>query len=208
MTSPYPDEQRHLDEAYATLDDKLVQTSAALDGTDRSHISHAQNRLENEAMQQELASRLGALEAAERRLCFGRLDRTDGESLYVGRIGLRDMDSQILQIDWRAPAAAPFYQASSSNPLGVARRRHITSEQRQVTALYDDVFDYDLVDEASLAGDSVLLAALNRKRTGKMGDIVETIQAEQDAIIRSEAPGNTAALPNHAKARATPPRSE
>ena len=130
-------------------------------------------------------NRIDALEAAERRLCFGRLDLTDGGHLYIGRTGLTDGENRI-QIDWRAPAASPYYQASARNPLGLQRRRHISTTGRRVTGVHDDVFDFDSIDEDQLTGDSRLFAALNRERTGRMGEIVETIQAEQDRIVRSE----------------------
>ena len=182
-------EQAALDTAYGALDAKLTSTRERLQVLGEQRTSHAQSRLENEALTETLAQRLAALAAAERRLCFGRLDLESGEQRYIGRIGLTDDDLQRLQLDWRAPAAAPFYQASPTNPMGVSRRRHITTDDRRVTALYDDVFDFDGVDASTLAGDSVLLAALNRARTGKMGEIVETIQAEQDAVGRSDTPG-------------------
>lgn len=185
----FPVEQQHLDAAYAVLDAKICEAERLLGGAAEVRTSHAQIRLESEAMQQQFLSRLSSLSAAQRRLCFGRLDLADGEQRYIGRVGLTDDDRQILQIDWRAPAAAPYYQASPRDPLGVNRRRHLSTDGRRVVGVHDDVFDFDAVDTDSLAGDSVLLAALNRARTGKMGDIVETIQAEQDAIIRSEAAG-------------------
>lgn len=189
MSSPYPDEQRHLDRAYNTLDAKVTASQKMLGGAAGIRTSHAQSRLESEAMQQQFINRLDALEAAERRLCFGRLDRVEGDHLYIGRVGLTDEDKQIIQIDWRAPAAAPYYQASPHDPQGLTRRRHISTEHRTVVGVHDDVFDYDAFAESDLAGDSVLLAALNKERTGKMGDIVETIQAEQDKIIRSDSSG-------------------
>jgi DNA helicase IV len=185
----FPVEQQHLDAAYAVLDAKIAEAERLLGGAAAVRTSHAQIRLESEAMQQQFLSRLSSLSAAERRLCFGRLDLADGEQRYIGRVGLTDDDRHILQIDWRAPAAAPYYQASPRDPLGVNRRRHLATDGRRVVGVHDDVFDFDAVDTDSLAGDSVLLAALNRARTGKMGDIVETIQAEQDAIIRSDAAG-------------------
>ena len=191
-TPPAPEfsvEQQHLDRAYAVLDDKLTAARRHLVDAASVRTSHAQSRLESEAMQQQFLSRVVALTAAERRLCFGRIDLEAGGERYVGRIGLADDDQNILQIDWRAPAAAPYYQASPRAPHGVVRRRHLSTDGRRVIAVHDDVFDFDAVETDSIAGDSVLLAALNRARTGKMGDIVETIQAEQDAIIRSDASG-------------------
>src|SRR5450830_1547939 len=139
--------------------------------------------------------RLAQLEAVEDRLCFGRLDLTDGELRYIGRIGLTDTEHVPILTDWRAPAAQAFYRATAAQPDGVVRRRHLLTRGRAVIGLEDEVLDLegldrnDAVDIAHLSGEGALFAALNEHRTGHMGDIVATIQAEQDAIIRSELAG-------------------
>ena len=188
MNSQGP-EQEQLDLAYAALDERIRSARERMTEAAHRRTNHAQSRLENEALIDLYSNRVATLSAAERRLCFGRLDLEGGDQLYIGRTGLSDDEQQIIQIDWRATAAAPYYQANARNPLGVIRRRHISTEQRKVTGLTDDVFDYEAVEEGSLEGDSVLFAALNRERTGKMHEIVETIQAEQDVIVRSTHPG-------------------
>lgn len=149
---------------------------------------------EQDAFVRLYTERLGSLTAAEHRLCFGRLDLIDGASRYIGRIGLTDDDQQQLLTDWRAPAAEAFYQATSADPRDVVRRRHIMTEGRNVTALEDDVLNLDALGEGSIAeedvqGGGVLMAALARKRTGRMHDIVSTLQAEQDAIVRAPMQG-------------------
>jgi DNA helicase IV len=190
---PHPDlehEQAHLDLAYTRLDAlrALARTrleSAMRQGNEGTH----QNRSERDSFTSLYTDRLAALDAVESRLVFGRTDTEDG-STWIGRIGLTTEAQQVLQIDWRAPAAAPFYQATAARPLGVRRRRHITTEGRSVSALSDEVLDPELAaTEASDSSDSALLAALGAARTGRMGDIVATIQAEQDRIIRSSAKG-------------------
>jgi DNA helicase IV len=150
---------------------------------------------EREAAVQLHTERLVALDAADSGLCFGRLDRHDVDvPRYVGRIGLsnEDGDDEPLLIDWRAPAAQPFYTATPLHDLGVRRRRHIRTRGRTVVSIADETLD--LTDPAAaerpgLAGETVLLAALNATRTGRMTDIVRTIQAEQDRIIRADARG-------------------
>ena len=139
--------------------------------------------------------RLVALDAAESGLCFGRLDRRDVDvPRYIGRIGLlaEDGDEEPLLVDWRAPAAQPFYTATPLHDLGVRRRRHIRTRGRTVVGIADETLDLDdprrRRSGPALAGESVLLAALNATRTGRMTDIVRTIQAEQDRIIRADAP--------------------
>ena len=129
------------------------------------------------------------LEAAERNLCFGRLDFEDGERVYIGRLGLRGADHELVLADWRAPASRPFYQATPVERYGVTRRRHLRTVSRRVVGLDDDVLDLDAVDETRLAGEAALLASLRHGRTGRMGDIVATIQADQDRIIREDLKG-------------------
>src|SRR5512132_211906 len=138
------------------------------------------------------SSRLAQLAAAEDGLCFGRLDRADGSHLYIGRLGLLDDDREPLLVDWRAPAAQPFYRATWAAPAGVVRRRHLRTRGRTVLGIEDDVLDPESLSEAEregLTGEAALLAALTASRTGRMQDIVATIQAEQDRIIRSDLPG-------------------
>ncbi len=125
-------------------------------------------------------------------LCFGRLDFTGGERLHVGRIGLTDDRHDTLLVDWRAPAAEPFYRATPAEPYGVTRRRHLRTRGRDVLDVEDDVFDVEGLTDAdreTLGGGGALLAALNASRTGRMRDIVATIQAEQDRVIRAEPSG-------------------
>ena len=133
------------------------------------------------------SDRVTALTAARSGLCFGRLDHTDASTSYIGRIGLTDpADGESALIDWRAPAARPFYCATLATPLGVTRRRHFqlagTAPDERVTDFHDDVLDRDT--DSGSASDPALLAALKAPRGSTMRDIVTTIQAEQDAIIR------------------------
>ena len=129
------------------------------------------------------------LDAAERNLCFGRLDFDDGERLYVGRLGLRSGAHELLLIDWRARASRPFYRATPLQRYGLTTRRHLHTMGRRVIGLDDDVLDLDAIDESRLVGEAALLASLRRGRTGRMGDIVATIQADQDRIIREDPQG-------------------
>ncbi|MDQ1549902.1 MAG: hypothetical protein QOD27_1560, partial [Microbacteriaceae bacterium] len=128
-------------------------------------------------------------------LAFGRLELVaDGDEptqRYIGRIGLRDDDLQPILLDWRVPQASAFYQATAATPLGARARRHLISKGRDIIRVEDDIFDAELLegDAASLQGEGALLAALTAQRTGRMSDIVATIQAEQDRIIRSEMGG-------------------
>jgi len=146
-------------------------------------------RWERDVSEFRWSERAGALRAARYGLCFGRLDHTDGGPTYVGRIGLTDpADGESALIDWRAPAARPFYCATPVTPLGVTRRRHFrlagTAPDERVDTFHDDVLDGTLAHRTEAASDPALLAALKAPRGSTMRDIVTTIQAEQDDIIR------------------------
>ncbi|MEV0260255.1 UvrD-helicase domain-containing protein [Streptomyces sp. NPDC050617] len=149
-----------------------------------------QARLEREVLVAERSGLLAAFNAGESGLCFGRLAFRDGRDHHIGRIGMRrdDADRTPLVVDWRADIARPFYLATGHTPMGLRRRRHITTAGRQVTALHDELMDLTDTVRTGHEGsdaDAVLLASLDAARTGRMHDIVQTIQAEQDRIIRA-----------------------
>ncbi|RKS68577.1 DNA helicase IV [Motilibacter peucedani] len=186
-------EQAYVAGLYARLDELRERTARALDDVRRQDTSGThQNRSERDAFASLHTDRLAQLWAVENGLCFGRLDRVEGDRLYVGRLGLSDDALDQLQVDWRTPAAQAFYRATAANPEGVVRRRHISTRGRSVTGVDDEVLDLDSLsdeDRETLNGEAALLAALSASRTGRMGDIVATIQAEQDRIIRDELDG-------------------
>jgi DNA helicase IV len=187
-------EQRVVDVLYARLDALRDEAGERLLDVRRSGPSGSpQNRSERDAFATLYEDRIAQLDAVEDRLCFGRLDLVAGDRLYVGRIGLSDAEHAPLLTDWRAPAARAFYSATAANPSGVIKRRHLTTQGRVVTAVEDDVLDVEALDDSgmgeTLAGEGALLAALGARRTGRMGDIVATIQAEQDAVIRAPLTG-------------------
>ncbi|MCW2876700.1 MAG: helicase [Sphaerisporangium sp.] len=151
-----------------------------------------QARFERDVFAGEHARRIAQLWGVERGLCFGRIDDTDSDTYYIGRIGLRDAGNDLVLIDWRAPAARPFYTATPSDPGPLVRRRHLHTRGRTVVDLDDEVFDLARMSEPDrrmLVGEAALMAALRRGRTGRMGDVVATIQTEQDQVIRSGLPG-------------------
>lgn len=184
-------EQSYVTTVYDRLDALRRQTRRRLDEVRRSGSSGThQNRSERDAFATLYEDRLALLESVEERLIFGRLDLADGDMRYIGRVGLSDADHHPLLTDWRAPAARAFYQATAAHPQGVTLRRHIQTRGRTVIGVEDDVLDIDAVSDVStLTGEGALFAALGEHRTGRMGDIVATIQAEQDAIIRSDVDG-------------------
>lgn len=185
-------ERAYVGQLYQRLDQLREATESKLRSTRKNQsVGNHQNRSERDAYASFYENRLAQYNAVDHRLAFGRLDMDDDAVRYVGRIGLATEEHERLLIDWRAPEAGTFYQATAFNRQGVRRRRHLMLERREVTGFEDDVLDSAMLDDedASLHGEGALLAALNRKRTGRMGDIVATIQAEQDAIIRADLAG-------------------
>jgi DNA helicase IV len=150
-------------------------------------------------------NRLEQLEIGSEALVFGRIDRRreDGlpaglgptartESFHIGRLAVSDEDHEPLVVDWRAPVAEPFYRATGAHPMGLLRRRHLLLDGRQIVDLEDELFDPEGGDSGvslGLAGPQTLVATLERARTGRMRDIVATVQREQDEIIRAPLPG-------------------
>lgn len=181
-------EQRFVDSAYTRLDDARRGYRASQRDVHASHgVGNAQGWTEREAIAAHLGSLAARLEQVEDRLVFGRLDDEDAATRYIGRTSLSREDGSPLLIDWRAPAAMPFYRATPLDPLGVARRRHITTRRRRVVALEDELLDADSARSQGLElqGEGALMSALGQARGGRMGDIVATIQAEQDQVVRA-----------------------
>jgi DNA helicase IV len=186
-------EQAYLDAAYARLESmrRAARRVREAYADVRSGGTH-QARLERDIAYDITQRRLADLDIGEAPLCFGRLDLETDDPYYIGRLAVEDADHTPLVIDWRAPVAEPFYRATAIAPMGVVRRRHfITRHGREIAALDDEVFDRHATESAGLhvSGEGALLGALERDRTGRMGDIVATIQGEQDEAIRAELPG-------------------
>ena len=131
------------------------------------------------------ARRLAALDIGDAPVAFGRIDRNDGDRFHIGRLAVFDEEGDPLVVDWRAPVAEPFYRATPADPLGVVRRRHFLFRARRLAGIEDELLDREASGDLVLVGEAALLAGLERGRTGRMGDIVATIQAEQDAVIRA-----------------------
>jgi len=183
---------------YERLDQLRAETEERLSRVRRDSVgSNHQARSERDAFARLYEDQLTQLRDVDARLVFGRLlleEPVDGsDHRYIGRIGLRDDDQRSLLVDWRAQQAGAFYQATASERMGVRARRHLTMSGRQVTRIDDEVFDEALLDGDGagerVQGEGALLAALTAQRTGRMHDIVATIQAEQDRIIRSDLRG-------------------
>ena len=160
-----------------------------------------QARYEREIIWDSISTRLSALDIGDASLVFGRLDwagdrggeqgdEQGGDQLYVGRVAVWDDDQEPVTIDWRAPAAEAFYRATGSNAMGLSRRRHFVTRGRELLGVEDEYFGQSNGrGRLPLVGEATLRAGLEAGRTGRLADAAATIQAEQDAIIRSPLPG-------------------
>jgi DNA helicase IV len=170
-------EQAHLDHAHRCLDAMRQRTETALS------ISGGATAVDTEVATYHLRKRAASFDGRAP-LSFGRLDTDDGERFHVGRRHVEDDRGDPVVVDWRAPVSAPFYRATWRDPLGLVLRRRFSVEDRTIVALHDE----DFTDPDSGGGGGIpdpLLAELERGRTGEMRDIVATIQAEQDEVIRA-----------------------
>lgn len=188
-------EQRQLDRFYTRLDELRLESAAGLAELQRAGtVGTPGARVERDAFLALQRDTLNRLNAVEERLCIGRLDLLDQTSRYIGRVGLTDSAGTRMLVDWRAPAAQAFYRATPAEPDGAISRRHLTTRGRTVTGIQDEVLDLAAFTASGRATDAVsaddaLMLALNARRTGHMRDIVATIQAEQDRIIRAPMAG-------------------
>jgi DNA helicase IV len=185
-------EQGYISMLYGRLDELRERASRRLASVLRQTGGTHQAMSERDVFGVMYLRQLAQIDAAENGLCFGRLEFTEGQRRYIGRIGIHgetaDNEYEQLLMDWRADAARPFYLATAASPGDVRVRRHIRTRGRRLVSLDDEVLDLAAADPSrheGLTGESALLAAMNASRTGTMTDIVETIQAEQDTIIRS-----------------------
>jgi DNA helicase IV len=203
-------EQRYVERVYARLAElrrAVAETEKA--GYGMARVGTHGAYVERDAMVYHAARRRHALDTEYEGLVFGRLDLgpepdrppvptaavpevPGGEARYIGRLGLRDTNQESLVVDWRAPAAAPFYRATPTDRMGVVRRRMIRSVGERVVDVEDDLLDPQAAPESMrVVGDGALLATLARATGRGMRDIVATIQREQDDAIRSPASGVT-----------------
>ncbi|GAA3398699.1 HelD family protein [Cryptosporangium minutisporangium] len=193
LTTEIAAEQRHVDEVYARLEVvRSGTTEVEAEGHRRAQLGNEGALYERDVLVHQAARRRKALDSGYDGLVFGRLDLRGGEARHIGRLGVLDARYEPLVVDWRAPAAAPFYRATAEDPLDVVRRRVIHSSGTRVVGLSDDLLDPSAAPEGmAVVGEGALMATLARARGRAMRDIVSTIQREQDEAIRAPAAGTT-----------------
>ncbi len=178
-------ERRFVEQAYERLDALRAATARALeDALAQERGGTHQARLERDVVVEHALRRLSSLELGESSLVFGRIDLDDGESFHIGRVSLSDEHGDPMVVDWRAPVAEPFYRATAKVPMGVERRWHLAVERGQLRHVEVEALSGGAHGDADTAGPTALLTALERPRGSQMVDIVATIQAEQDELIR------------------------
>ncbi|HKE73089.1 MAG TPA: ATP-binding domain-containing protein [Acidimicrobiales bacterium] len=195
-------EQAYIDKAYDSLERARQSATRLRSMVEVGRGGTEQARWEREMIEENIAARLDYLNLGDASLVFGRIDQAraeGGDSFYIGRIAVADESQEPLVVDWRAPVAEPFYRATGRAPMGLVRRRHFATRARKLLGIEDELFGEgaDLLggelaisdDGQEVRGHGSLIAALEEARTGRLTDIVATIQGEQDEVIRSPLPG-------------------
>jgi DNA helicase IV len=195
-------EQAYIDRAYDSLERARQSATRLRSMVEVGRGGTEQARWEREMIEENIAARLDYLNLGDASLVFGRIDHArseGGESFYIGRIAVADEHQEPLVVDWRAPVAEPFYRATGRAPMGLVRRRHFATRSRKLLGIEDELFgegagllggELAVSDDGSeVRGHGALIAALEEARTGRLTDIVATIQGEQDVVIRSPLPG-------------------
>lgn len=209
-------EQAYVDHAYECLERTRREVEAMRGSVEGGRGGTFQSRYERDVMWDRVDARLAQLDLGDVSLVFGRIDtepRSDGspvgssngdgtgsaegggsgegETYYIGRIAVADERRDPVVVDWRAPVAESFYRATGRDPMGLRRRRHFASRGRQLLGIDDELFGSatEALDQGRVQGYGALIAALEESRSGRLSDIVATIQVEQDVIIRSPLPG-------------------
>lgn len=185
-------EQDYVSSLYELLTGRISEARLQRASVLKAPAESAGEAYEREIAAERLSKEIVRLEGAEKGLVFGRIDRSDGTALRIGRIGLQtDEDELPLLVDWRANAARPFYEATPVHPMDLRRRRHLRIEERTVTSVSDELLDGAAPTDEDAVGDGPLTEALSARRDGRMHAAVATLQAEQDEIVRSAHRGVT-----------------
>jgi hypothetical protein len=187
-------DERHFAAVAETLEQSIADLTDRLDAARRAPGGAGQQALDRDQEIHRLTARLRTLRRYGLDLCLGRIVGADGkdgaEPVYIGRLGLTDSTGRRLLLDWRSPAAEPFFGATHANPMGLASRRRYRWTRGRIGDYWDEVFTPDALEgHAALDDQSAFIASLGTSRSPRMRDVLGTIQADQDAIIRAGAGG-------------------
>ena len=184
-------DDQHFAAIAETLEQSIADLTGRLDAERKAPGGIGQKALDRDMQIHRLTSRLRTLRRFGLDLCLGRIVREDNpEPVYIGRLGLTDSTGRRLLIDWRSPAAEPFFGATHGNPMGLASRRRYRWTRGRITDYWEEVFTPDgLEGHAALDDQSAFIASLGGNRSARMRDVLGTIAADQDAIIRAGSRG-------------------
>jgi DNA helicase IV len=187
-------DEQHLAAIGATLRAQVADVSGRLDAARRQADGSGQAALDRDLEVHRLTARLRTLRRFGLDLCLGYVVRADDpEPVWIGRLGLVDSDGRRLLVDWRSPAAEPFFGATHAHPRGLVSRRRYRWTRGQVSDYWDEIFTLDGLHgpagHAALDDRSAFLASLGEHRSDRMRDVLATLQADQDAVVRASSPG-------------------
>ncbi len=184
-------DEQHFAAIAESLDESIADLSDRLEAARRAPGGIGQEAMDRDLEVHRLTARLRTLRRFGLDLCLGHMvGADDGETTYVGRLGLTDSAGRRLLVDWRSPAAEPFFGATHANPMGLASRRRYRWTRGRISDYWDEVYTADGLDSrAALDDQSAFIASLGSNRSARMRDVLGTIQSDQDAIIRAGARG-------------------
>lgn len=184
-------DERHFAAVAESLESAVAELSDRLDAERRAPGGLGREAMERDLEIHRLTGRLRALRRFGLDLCLGHVVAADGSGpVYIGRLGLTDSEGRRLLTDWRSPAAEPFFAATHARPMGLASRRRYRWNDGRISDYWDEVFTADgLERHAALDDQSAFIASLGGSRSERMRDVLATIQADQDAVIRAGSRG-------------------
>ena len=199
MIPIHPDfqaEQEYINEAYSVLERAHDEAKKLHKMVESGKGGTHQARFEKDVISDQVTKRLSQLDIGDASLVFGRIDQrseeSDNETFYIGRIAVWNESQDPITVDWRAPIAESFYRATGRESMGLNRRRHFASRGKKLLGIEDEFFGDDIIDDSStpyFKGRMTLATTMEQARTGRLGDIIATIQGEQDEIIRAPLSG-------------------
>ncbi|MEU6652121.1 RNA polymerase recycling motor ATPase HelR [Streptomyces sp. NPDC046900] len=184
-------DEQHFAALAECLEQSIAEVSDRLDAERKAPGGLGRQAMDRDAEIHRLTARLRALRRFGLDLCLGHMVSADNpEPVYVGRLGLTDSEGRRLLVDWRSPAAEPFFGATHANPMGLASRRRYRWTRGRISDYWDEVFTSDgFAGHAALDDQSAFIASLGSNRSPRMRDVLGTIQSDQDAIIRAGSRG-------------------